>query len=85
MPAAIVEADGVLLLGHGTGESDMRQLLLHHLESHRRDLLGRIVGIVTVDESALGDGALLAIAREHFGNQPHRRPVVVPGQAVGPG
>ena len=83
--AAIVEADGVLLLGHGTGESDMRQLLLHHLESHRRDLLGRIVGIVTVDESALGDGALLAIAREHFGNQPHRRPVVVPGQAVGPG
>jgi hypothetical protein len=39
----------LLLLGHGTGESDMRQLLLHHLETDRPDLLGRIVGIVTLD------------------------------------
>jgi hypothetical protein len=81
---AIAQADAVLLLGHGTGESDMRQLLLHHLETHRRDLLGRIVGIVTLDAGGLGDRSLLAIAREHFGNQPHRRPVLVPGQAVEP-
>jgi hypothetical protein len=74
----------LLLLGHGTGESDMRQLLLHHLETDRPDLLGRIVGIVTLDAGGLGDRALLVIVRDHCGNQPHRRPVLLPGQAVEP-
>jgi hypothetical protein len=73
-----------VLLGHGSGESDMRQLLLHHLETHRPDLLGRIVGIVTLDAGGLGDRALLAIGLEHGGNQPHRRPVLLLGQAVEP-
>jgi len=36
--------------------------------------------VVTVDDSALSEAELLALAREHFGNLPHRRPVVVPGQ-----
>jgi len=74
----------LLLLGHGTGESDMRQLLLHHLETDRPDLLGRIVGIVTLDAGGLGDRALLVIVPDHCGNQPHRRPVLLPGQAVEP-
>jgi hypothetical protein len=79
---AMAGADAVLLLGHGTGESDLRKVLLHYLENHRRDLLDRIVGVVTLDDSGLSDDALLAIAREHFGNQPHRRPLRVPGQEV---
>jgi hypothetical protein len=74
----------LLLLGHGNGESDMRQLLLHHLETDRPDLLGRIVGIVTLDAGGLGDRALLVIVRDHCGNHPHRRPVLLPGQAVEP-
>ncbi len=78
--AAIGDADAVLLLGHGTGESDMRQVLLHYLENHRRDLLQRIVGVVTLDDTGLSDAGLLAVAREHFGNLPHRRPLHVPGQ-----
>ena len=83
--AAMADADAVLLLGHGTGESDMRQVLLHHLQNHRRDLLERIVGIETLDDSGLSDAQLLAIAREHFGNLPHRRPLVAPGQELLPG
>jgi hypothetical protein len=82
--AAMEQADAVLLLGHGTGESDMRQVLLHYLESHRRDLVDRIVAIEGVDDTAMTEPALLALAREHFGNLPHRRPIVSPGLEVTP-
>jgi len=80
--AAITDADVVLLLGHGNGANDMRSLLLQHLERHHRDLIDRIVGIETLDDSGLTEEQLVAIAREHFGNLPHRRPIVVPGQEV---
>ncbi|MFZ0407683.1 MAG: hypothetical protein WAM11_06185 [Cyanobium sp.] len=80
--AAMTDADVVLLLGHGHGANDLRQLLLAHLERHHRDLIDRIVGIETLDDSGLSEDQLVAIAREHFGNLPHRRPVVVPGQEV---
>ncbi len=79
---AMTGADAVLLLGHGTGESDMRQVLLHYLETHRRDLMERIVGVETLVDGGLSDEQMLAVAREHFGNLPHRRPLVVPGQEV---
>jgi hypothetical protein len=36
--------------------------------------------VVTVDDSAMSEAELLALAREHFGNQPHRRPLAAPGQ-----
>jgi len=77
--AAMEQADAVLLLGHGTGESDMRQVLLHHLHTHHRPLLDRIVGVVTLDQAHPSEGALLALAREHFGNLPERRQL--PGSA----
>lgn len=79
---AMVDADAILLLGHGTGQSDMRQVLLHYLESHHRDLIDKIVGVVTIDDGGLSEAQLLAIALEHFGNLPHRRPLVAPGQEV---
>jgi hypothetical protein len=78
-------ADAVLLLGHGRGESDLRQVLLRHLEHHRPDLLERIVGIERLDDGGLSDAELLAMAREHFGNLPHRRPLLIPGQEIGAG
>ncbi len=78
--ARIAEADAVLLLGHGKGESDLRQQLLHHLQSHRRDLLVRIVGQMTLDTGGLSDAEVLAVAQRHLGMEPPRRPVLAPGQ-----
>ncbi|MFM9046545.1 MAG: hypothetical protein ACKOOH_02600 [Cyanobium sp.] len=79
---AMEAADAVLLLGHGTGESDMRQLLLDHVRRHRPDLLERLVGVETLSIADPSEGQLLAVAKEHFGNLPHRRPLVIPGQEV---
>ena len=83
--AAIAAADAVLLFGHGHGESDLRRQLLRHVETHRRDLLARIVAIETVDASALKPEGLLALARAHFGNLPRRHPVRNAGQELRPG
>ena len=80
--AALAAADAVLLVGHGSGASALAPDLLEHLHHHRRDLLPRIVACVSLDDTALTPRQLLAVAREHFGNQPHRRTLVVPGQAV---
>jgi len=74
---AVLEADRVLLLGHGHGQSDLRQLLQEHLQQHHPEALDRI-DVVTVDDTACSDAELLAIAREHFGNQPHRRMLQIP-------
>ena len=79
---AMEGADAVLLLGHGTGESDMRQLLLAHVRHHRPDLLERLVGVETLTSANPTEGQVLAIAREHFGILPHRHPLAIPGQAV---
>ena len=79
---AMEGADAVLLLGHGTGESDMRQLLLAHVRRQRPDLLQRLVGVETLTSANPTEGQVLAIAREHFGNLPHRHPLAIPGQAV---
>jgi hypothetical protein len=79
---AMEGADAILLLGHGTGESDMRQLLLAHVRHHRPAVLQRLVGVETLANAHPSEGQLLAVAREHFGNLPHRRPLVIPGQEV---
>jgi len=73
-------ANAVLLLGHGQGEADLRTLLLRHLKTHHPALLQSIVAIETVDASALSEPQLLALAQEHFGNLPHRQPLMAPGQ-----
>jgi len=82
---AIAQADAVLLLGHGHGESDMRNLLLRHLRHRHPALLQRIVASASVDASACSTAQLLALAREHFGNLPHRRDLAVPVQELRPG
>lgn len=78
----MVSADAVLLMGHGIGESDMRQVLLAYLHNHQPELLDSIVGVVTLAEAHPSDEAMVALAREHFGNLPHRRPILVPGQST---
>lgn len=85
LTALIADADAVLLIGHGSGESDVRQHLLGYLERHRHDLRERIVASVRLDSGGLSDRAVLAEARRHFGNPPRRRPVQGPGQEHRPG
>jgi hypothetical protein len=76
----IAAADAVLLLGHGHGESDLRQVLLRHLERHHRNLLERVAGVTGIDDTACSEAELLACAREHFGNLPRRHELHIPGQ-----
>lgn len=79
LSGAVMEADRVLLLGHGHGRSDLRQLLQDHLQQHHPEALDRI-DVVAVDDTACSDAELLAIARKHFDNQPHRHMLRIPGQ-----
>jgi hypothetical protein len=68
---AVLQADRVLLLGHGHGESDLRLLLRKHIEQHHPDLIQRLE-VEVLDDTASTEAELLAVARTHFGNQPQR-------------
>ena len=69
---AIQDSDAVLLLGHGHGESDMRQVLLKYLATHHPGLLDRILDKTTVDAHTVTQAELLAIAADHLGHHPSR-------------
>ena len=75
----IAMAERVLLVGHGTGQSDLRQLLLDHLERRHPALVSRVDAVLTVNDDQLTDARLLALDREHFGNLPRRQQPPVPG------
>jgi hypothetical protein len=75
-------ADTVLLLGHGHGEASLMHTFLGYVRRHRPELLGRISASEHLDDSAFSEGQLLAHAREHFGNLPHRRAIAIPGQPI---
>jgi hypothetical protein len=68
---AVLQADRVLLLGHGHGESDLRRLLSEYLEQHHPGAAGRMEG-ETLDDTDCSEAELIAVARAHFGNLPHR-------------
>ena len=70
LSSAIEAADAVVLVGHGDGDSDMRQHLIHFLENHHPHLMKKIVDVTTADGSRLQEGELLALARRQFGNLP---------------
>jgi hypothetical protein len=58
-----------------TGTSQARELqsdLRHLLEEHLR--------MPPIDDTACTEKQLLALARAHFGNAPHRPPLKIPGQ-----
>jgi len=78
---AVLQADRVLLLGHGHGESDLRMLLHKHLEKHHPDTLARLE-MEVLDDTACSDAELLSVARKHFGNAPHRQTLKIPGQKL---
>jgi hypothetical protein len=69
---AIQDSDAVLLVGHGHGESDMRQVLLKYLAKHHPGLLDRILDQTTVDSHSVSQAELLAIASRHLGHHSRR-------------
>jgi len=77
----IMEADRVLLLGHGHGESDLRLQLRRHLEKHYPNAIMRIEQEV-FDDTAFSEAEIIEVARKHFGNKPRRRVLKAPGQEV---
>lgn len=78
---AVLKADRVLLLGHGHGQSDLRQLLIEETERHHPEALERIETI-SLDDTACSEKQLLANARSHFGNTPHRDLMQDPAQEM---
>ncbi len=78
---AVLQADRVLLLGHGHGESDLRMLLHKHLEQHHPAAMARLE-VEHLDDTACSDPELLSVARKHFGNAPHRQTLKIPGQEL---
>ena len=66
---AIAQAKVVLLVGHGKGQRNMAEVLKNHLRQHQPHLLERVRAI-TVNDTSLSDDALLALARQQFGNLP---------------
>jgi len=64
-------ADEILLIGHGSGRSDMRHLFVNYLVKRHAEIMEKVVGILTVE--GLTEPQLLASAREHFGFEAARR------------
>ena len=69
---AVLQADRVLLLGHGHGQSDLRELLRQHLSRHHPSVEERLE-LAMVDDTACTDAELLALARRYLGNTPERQ------------
>lgn len=78
---AVMQADRVLLLGHGHGHSDLRERLKEQIKKHHLGAEERLE-VVMLDDTACSDAELLDVARAHFGNTPHRRIVQAPGQEL---
>jgi len=79
---AVVQADRVLLLGHGHGSSDMCGLLKAHLDKHNPSA-GEKVETKILDDTSHTDSELLAISQNHFGNVPRRSTATAPGGETG--
>ena len=68
---AVLKADRVLLLGHGHGQSDLRQVLVDYIDQHHQEASRRLE-LGHIDDTAFTDKEMIAIALEHFGNSQRR-------------
>jgi hypothetical protein len=64
--AALVSADEIVLIGHGTGKSSAALFLEGYLKKHHIELSRRIKAIEAVDLSALTEPEIEAIAKRHL-------------------
>lgn len=63
---ALVPAQQIVLIGHGTGKSSAVDALVEHLRKHRPEVFRKVVATETADLSALTAPAIEAIARRHM-------------------
>jgi hypothetical protein len=63
---ALVPANEIVLIGHGTGKSSAAQVLDQYLKKHHIELSRRIKATETADLSALTDPEIEAIAKRHM-------------------
>jgi hypothetical protein len=64
--AALVSANEIILVGHGTGKSSAVRVLEEYLNKHHIDLLRRVKATEIIDLSALSEPEIEAIARKHM-------------------
>jgi predicted AAA+ superfamily ATPase len=64
--AALVPANEIVLIGHGTGKSSAVDVLREYLEKHHVDISRRVKAIETADLSALTEPEIEAIAKRHM-------------------
>jgi hypothetical protein len=64
--AALVSANEIVLIGHGTGKSSALSALQEHLNKHHTDISRRVKATEIVDLSALSEPEIEAIARRHM-------------------
>ena len=60
-------ANQILLFGTGSGGGSAMQELITFLHTHHKDLFEHVIGALTIDETHLTEGQILAKARDFYG------------------
>jgi hypothetical protein len=68
---ALVNAEAIILIGHGTGKSSAVGFLTEYLKAHHPEEFQRIVATEIVDLSALTEPQIEEIVKRHIGAAPH--------------
>ena len=63
---ALVAANEIVLIGHGTGKSSAVDVLVEYLKKHHMDISRRVKATETADLSALTEPEIEAIAKRHM-------------------
>jgi hypothetical protein len=64
--AALVPANEIVLIGHGTGKSSAVDVLVEYLKKHHSDISRRVKAIERADLSALTEPEIEVIAKRHM-------------------
>jgi len=61
---SVREIDGILILGHGKGNSSYSELLIKYLEKYHPEIASKVLKILVVDISRMTNSELKNVARE---------------------
>ena len=67
---ALRDADRIVLISHGTGESNAAQILAERLRTHHPNVYARIVRQAVVNTSAMTEAEIIAYARQALAANP---------------
>ena len=70
---ALAPAEGVLLLGHGTGKSNASVAFHRYLQDHAPEVAAKVVAQVRTSVDDMSDNQLLQLAEMYFGENIPRR------------